>query len=254
MCTVVVSVEPSSAVPVLLVGVRDEFAERIWLEPSSHWPAHPGLIGGLDVLAGGTWLAVDPARRRVAAILNAFGRHADPGRRLSRGALPLLAASGARLTEVGLPRYDPFHLVYADLSTVTVSTWDGAQLVEHKLGPGLHIIINSGIEGEGNIDEAPPGAVNDMLARLRYFRPRLLAAARPEPIGGPAEQAWGEWLPLIDGDGLERTDPRALVLRRDFAERGIWGTSSISLVALRAEGVRYDFTGNPAAPGDYRPV
>jgi hypothetical protein len=255
MCTVVISVEPSSAVPVLLAGVRDEFAQRAWLPPARHWPRFPGLIGGLDRLAGGTWLAVDPGRRRVAAILNAFGLHALPGERLSRGELPLLAASGGSLGELELPRYDPFHLVYADLDTVWVSTWDGHQLTEHRLGSGLHIVINSGIEGKGAVDEAPEGAVADMTSRLHHFRPLLQAAPRPEPApGGPAAQAWGHWLPLVDGGGLALTDPRALVLRRDFGERGIWGTSSISLVGLRPDGVRYDFSANPGQPGDYVPV
>src|SRR5689334_7229825 len=105
MCTVVVSVEPSSAAPILLAGVRDEFARRAWLEPARHWPGHPGLVGGLDKVAGGTWLAVDPAHRRVAAILNAFGHHVQGDERLSRGALPLLAASGGRVSEVELARY-----------------------------------------------------------------------------------------------------------------------------------------------------
>ncbi len=255
MCTVVISIEPSSAVPVLLAGVRDEFAQRAWLPPGRHWPSHPELVGGLDVLAGGTWLAVDPGRRRVAAILNAFGRHVDGAHRLSRGELPLLAAAGGALSCVPLPRYDPFHLVYADLDTVTVSTWDGEHLVEQKLESGLHIVINTGVEGLGGAAGAPPGAEQDMAARLAHFRPKLLAAPRPQPAdGGTAESAWGPWLPLIDGDGLDRADPRALVLRRDFAERGVWGTSSISLVALRPQGVRYDFAGNPGDPGDYRPV
>ncbi|GIH08537.1 hypothetical protein Rhe02_66040 [Rhizocola hellebori] len=254
MCTVVISVQPASAVPVLLAGVRDEFSQRPWLAPARHWRRCPELIGGLDRLAGGTWLAVDDGHRRVAAILNAFGRHTDPGARLSRGELPLLAASGGRVDEVDLPRYDPFHLVSADLETVTVSTWDGYQLVEHRLGSGLHIVVNSGIEGKGTIDEAPAGAVDEISARLHHFRPLLQAAARPEPIGGTAAQAWGQWLPLVDGGGLDMADPRALVVRRDFGERGIWGTSSISLVGLRPGGVRYDFAANPGMPGDYLPV
>ena len=30
--------------------------------------------------------------------------------------------------------------------------------------------------------------------------------------------------------------------------------AAISLVGLRQAGVRYDFTGHPAGPGDYQPV
>ncbi|MEV4461949.1 NRDE family protein, partial [Microbispora sp. NPDC049633] len=70
MCTVIVSVEPESGAPVLLAGVRDEFVVRPWMSPDRHWPAYPGLVGGRDLEAGGTWLAADPAGRRVAALLN----------------------------------------------------------------------------------------------------------------------------------------------------------------------------------------
>ena len=250
MCTVVISVEPSSPAPVLLAGVRDEFARRAWLPPARHWPEFGQLVGGLDTLAGGTWLTVDPQRRRVAAILNAFGGHVDGPQRLSRGELPLRRAAGTALAALPLHRYDPFHLVYADLDTATVSTWDGASLVEQTLGSGLHLIVNSGVEGRG-AGGAPAEAAREMAARLAHFRPKLLAAKRPEPGDGSSAQAWGQWLPIVDGDGLDPADPRAMVLRRDFADRGIWGTSSISLVALRPGGVRYDFTAEPGAAGSY---
>ncbi len=62
-------------------------------------------------------------------------------------------------------------------------------------------------------------------------------------------QAWGAWLPLINGDGLAMDDPRALIVRRDLGRGRIWGTTSISLVAVRQDAMRYDFT---ATPGDAR--
>src|SRR5436305_8441788 len=58
VCTTVVSIDPHSDVPVLLLGVRDEFSDRPWLPPDRHWPEYPELFGGRDLQAGGTWLAV----------------------------------------------------------------------------------------------------------------------------------------------------------------------------------------------------
>jgi hypothetical protein len=248
MCTVVVSVDPGSPVPVLFVGVRDEFLARPWIPPGNHWPDRPELIGGQDLQAGGTWLAVNPIHRRVAAILNAFGPAADESTRLSRGGLPLLAAAGGSPAGLDVTRYDPFHLAIATLDTVTVSTWDGRALTEIALGPGLHLIVNSGVEGKGDGEFAPPGAMEDMSARIAYFRSRLEAVPRPEPLSGDTDTAWGSWLRIVDGDGLDPSDHRALVLRRDFGERGIWGTGSISLVGMRPDGVRYDFSGTPGDP------
>src|SRR5690606_17962571 len=103
MCTAIISVDPASPVPVLLVGVRDEFVSRPWEPPGRHWPARPALVGGRDLLAGGTWLAVDPGAPRAGVVLNGRGRAAPEDRRVSRGDLPLRAASGEAPPEADLP-------------------------------------------------------------------------------------------------------------------------------------------------------
>src|SRR5216683_2140419 len=71
MCTAVLSIAPG--LPVLLAGVRDELTDRPWEPPGPHWPTYPGLLGGKDLQAGGTWLAVLPSRRRAACVLNGIG-------------------------------------------------------------------------------------------------------------------------------------------------------------------------------------
>lgn len=86
MCTAVLSIEPG--LPVLLAGIRDELTDRAWRRPWRHWQAYPGLIGGLDLQAGGTWLAVAPRERRVSCVLNGRGAMAPPLARRSRGDLP----------------------------------------------------------------------------------------------------------------------------------------------------------------------
>ncbi|GAA4292309.1 hypothetical protein GCM10023178_77780 [Actinomadura luteofluorescens] len=63
------------------------------------------------------------------------------------------------------------------------------------------------------------------------------------------ERAWGAWLPLVDGDGLPRADHRALLPLLDLGDGRVWGTTSVSLVALGRTGLRYDFS---AVPGDPR--
>ncbi|WP_131741565.1 NRDE family protein [Actinomadura roseirufa] len=246
MCTAIISIDPSSPVPVLLVGVRDEFVERDWAPPARHWPDRPGLVGGRDLRAGGTWLAVDPDAPRVATVLNGRGRMAPEAGRRSRGELPLLAAAGGGPSDLDLPAFDPFHLVRADPDRVQLWSWDGADLVERSLRPGLHLIVNSGLEGEGQLQGQTEDAY--MAARLAHFRPLLAAAKRPEPgAGEPVERAWGGWLALVNGAGLARADHRALLPLLDLGDGAVWGTTSVSLTALAAGGVRYDFS---AVPGD----
>ena len=66
--------------------------------------------------------------------------------------------------------------------------------------------------------------------------------------------AWGEWLPLIDGDGIRADDERALIVRRDLGGGRIWGTTSVSLAAATGAGLRYDFTASPGDPAAWFPV
>ena len=75
-----------------------------------------------------------------------------------------------------------------------------------------------------------------------------------EAGGAPVARAWGSWLPLMNGDGLDPSDPRALIVRRDLGQGRIWGTTSISLIALAAAGSRYDFSGRPGDPAAWYPV
>jgi hypothetical protein len=267
MCTAILSIEPGR--PVLLAGVRDELADRAWQPPAWHWPDYPALIGGRDLLAGGTWLAVAPAARRVACVLNGRGRDAPAGSRRSRGALPLLAAASAagKLEGAGLAGFDPFHLLSAEPGMAVLQSWDGERLTERALTAGLHIAVNSGLRGEPPPGDAPvadypsrqprrQNAERDHeLARLARFLPRFRAAIRPVPLPGiPVARAWGAWLPLLNGDGIPADDPRALIVRRDLGAGRIWGTTSISLVALSPDWLRYDFTGAPGDPAAWRQV
>ncbi|TDD28163.1 hypothetical protein E1287_33285 [Actinomadura sp. KC06] len=246
MCTAIISFDPSSPVPVLVVGVRDEFVAREWEAPGRHWADRPGVVAGRDLRAGGTWFAVEPAAPRIATVLNGRGRMAPEAGRSTRGELPLRVAAEGKLGRVELASFDPFHLVGAEIDRVRLWSWDGADLAERDLGPGLHVIVNSGLEGEGQLEGGNEDAY--MAARLAYFRPRLAAAARPEPgLDESLERAWGEWLPLVNGDGLPRADHRALLPLLDLGDGRVWGTTSVSLTSLSADGVRYDFS---AVPGD----
>ncbi|HVB43378.1 MAG TPA: NRDE family protein [Streptosporangiaceae bacterium] len=263
MCTAVLSVEPG--LPVLLAGVRDEFTSRSWEPPAPHWPQYPGLVGGRDLLAGGTWLAVSPQDRRAACVLNGLGQFAPSRSRQSRGVLPLLAAAGESLDRTALPSLDPFHLVTVRPGYALVQSWNGRQLDERELKPGLHFVVNSGLASDlvpADQSQAPaqapaaaPNGRAHELARIGYFLRKFQAARRPDPRPGqPARAAWDAWFGLVNGDGLDRHDQRALIVRRELADGRTWGTTSISLVALSPAGLRYDFARQPGDPAAWYSV
>jgi len=250
VCTVVLSLAPAERMPLLLLGFRDELTDRPWQPPARHWPGSP-LVGGRDEQAGGTWLAVHPGVPRVACILNARGQQAAPEDRRSRGELPLRAAADGSQAlrqlheDLGtLARYDPFFLICADLSAALMLSWDGQHAALENLGSATHVITNAG--------HTYPSVHQDDKAE--HFGPKF-AAYRPD--ADPAatiKDAWGDWLTLAGGDGLSDTDPAAVLVRHELPDGRVYGTTSVSLVALGARGLRYDFQPVPADPTTWYPV
>lgn len=219
MCTVLLRFDPDATWPVLLAAVRDEYLARPWEPPAEHWP---GRFGGRDATAGGTWLAVDPARPSVTAVLNGFPHLPPAGDRPTRGSLPL--APHPPDDDV-LRAFDAFHLVRAEPTEVAVTSWDGTAVSHRLLEPGYHVIVNQGVD------------VND-------FAP-LRAAAGPDPKPGlPPAEAWGDWIALLSGGEFTGAARRSLLVRREV-EGLQYGSGSAALVAIGEPGVRYDFTANP---------
>jgi hypothetical protein len=208
MCTVLLRLAPGTSTPLLLGAVRDEFVDRAWDPPAAHWGDR--LLGGRDRIAGGTWLAVDPDRPAVAAVLNGVRLPPPPdGTRPSRGQLPLAALRGQPLPEPALlARYDGFHLVLATSQQVRVWSWDGTALREHRLAPGDHVIVNEGVDpGDGPLQ-----------ARLSVTDGR------------------DDWARLL-------TDGTVLVDRAFNGRR--YGSTSTTLVTLAETGLRYEFNPHP---------
>jgi hypothetical protein len=254
MCTVVLSLAPGDQVPLLLLGIRDELTGRPWRPPARHWAEPPWspLIGGLDEQAGGTWLALNPNLPRVGCVLNGRGEFAPPQTRRSRGELPLRAAAEGQpaLRDLAaapgaLARYDPFYLVCSDLDAVLLLGWDGRQAALTDLGPGTHMLTNAGHTYPPGPDHADQPA-DEKAVR---FAPRF-AARRPS--GDPdatIKDAWADWLTLAGGDDLPGDEAGAIIVRHELPDGRVYGSTSVSLVALGQDGrLRYDFQPVPADP------
>ncbi|MGD0702330.1 MAG: NRDE family protein [Trebonia sp.] len=257
MCTVVLSLEPGERMPLVLLGVRDELVGRPWRPPARHWPGSP-LIGGIDEQAGGTWLAVHPGIPRVACLLNGRGPLADPARRRSRGELPLRTATdGACVLKeladdpAALRAYDPFYLVCAVPDAAALLSWDGVSVSTRDLAPGTHLLTNA-----GHAYPPDPAHPDDPAAEPKalHFAPKFAASRPTADPALPVTGAWGDWLTLARGDNRDLADPGAIIARRDLADGQIWGTTSVTLVGLAADALRYDFQSRPGSADGWYPV
>ena len=207
MCTLIVR----TGRPLTLMGVRDEYEDRPWEGPGEHWPEYPGVIGGRDLKAGGTWLAVNPAARRAAALLNGHGREAAQATRISRGDLALRAAYTGELPAGDLSRYDPFHLVLAGLAGIRLLSWDGDRAAVSALPEGTSMVVNTGLDPESE--------------RVVAYLPRFAGAT-----------AWRE---LIKAE--PSSDRSALIIRHEAPDGRIFASLSVMEVTIAPDDVTYDF-------------
>ena len=194
-----------------------------------------------------TWLAVHPAHPRVGCILNGRGEFAPPDRRRSRGELPLRAAAEGpqALKELygdreGLARYDPFYLVCADLDAVLMLGWDGRKAALTELAPGTHMLTNAGHMYPAD-SRRPPDE------KAIRFGPRFAARRPPGDPAATIKDAWADWLTLAAGDDPPGDETGAIIVRRELPDGRVYGSTSVSLVALARDGtLRYDFQPVPA--------
>jgi uncharacterized protein with NRDE domain len=217
MCTVIVAIGCNPAWPILIAANRDERRDRPARPPGHHWPSQPDILGGLDVLAGGTWLALN-SHNVVACVLNRSGTLGPEAGKRSRGELPLLAlqqptASGAVGLLAGLNGEDwrSFNMIVADHVGAYFVRGVGHTTIEVEALPiGIHMVTAH----DAN-DTASPRVVR----HLPLFR----HAAIPNPPD------WGAWPDLL---GDSRPPVEAAINVTSIAG---FGTVSSALVALGAD-------------------
>ncbi|BDG71896.1 NRDE family protein [Roseomonas fluvialis] len=240
MCTVILLRRPGHPWPLLIAANRDERLDRAWDPPAPHWPDHPGVFGGRDRSAGGTWMALGETGI-VAAVLNRPGSLGPaPGKR-SRGDLPLMAAAerdaaAAACRIAALPASDwrPFNMVVADVGRAVFLRGLGSGTIDAvDLPEGLSMVTAH----DPNDPDSP---------RIRRHLPRF----RASPVPDPATDAWIAWETLLADDTPDPVDGAAAML--NIAPLGGFGTVSSSLLALGAHGqVTWRFCAGRPAPGRF---
>lgn len=131
--------------PLRILAIRDELISRAFDEPGAWWPQLPGVIGGRDRAAGGSWCVSDVAAGATALVLN---RPEQQSGTPSRGVLPLAALEhGDAWTEhVDHHAMATFTLVLAAPDGVRAWEWTGTELTRTDLTPGQHVFTSNGID------------------------------------------------------------------------------------------------------------
>jgi uncharacterized protein with NRDE domain len=158
VCLILLALNVMPQRPWLLLGNRDEFHARP-SAPAQAWTDAPDVIGGRDLEAGGSWLAIN-RNGRFAAITNV--RSGQPRRGIrSRGELVATFASGAATpvscaaeTASHRDEFGPFNFVIGDREAAACAS--SLRGEAWSLGPGVHVFSNG-----------PPDAAWPKALRLR---------------------------------------------------------------------------------------
>jgi uncharacterized protein with NRDE domain len=205
VCTILLAWRCHPDAPIVLAANRDELIARP-SSPPGLLNENPWVVGGRDLLAGGTWLAI-AAGGMMCAVTN---RHAttgeplppDPTRR-SRGEIPLSLLLDPRPDEVrdrlaglGPGRYNPVNVLWLSADHALVAHVDDAAPVRVvDLAPGAHVLTT------GDLDDASRPKVAMLSAGMdaalgagggpdgTLARMRALLADHTTPTGKPVDAA-----------------------------------------------------------------
>ena len=147
MCLLVFALRTHPRLPLIVAGNRDEFHARP-TQAAHWWPDKPDIVGGRDLQAGGTWLAVHRSGR-FAAVTNHRDAHRERAGLRSRGHLVtgfLDADAGAMryVESIDGNAYAGFNLLVADGPSVGYLSNRGGGLRE--LQPGVYGLSNATLD------------------------------------------------------------------------------------------------------------
>lgn len=148
MCLLLIAVDAVARMPLLLLGNRDEFHARA-SAPAQPWREDARVVGGRDLVAGGSWLALRDDGRYAAVTNLRTGVPATAPR--SRGDLVRDFVLGddtpTRYLDAlrrNAGEFGPFNLVVGDPTDGAFALGSGDRRVR-ALAAGVHVISNGPI-------------------------------------------------------------------------------------------------------------
>lgn len=147
MCLLVFALRKHPGLPLIVAGNRDEFHARP-TQAAHWWPDKRDIVGGRDLQAGGTWLAMH-RNGRFAAVTNYRDAHREKPGLQSRGHLitGFLDANANvvdYLESIDGGAYAGFNLLVADRRSAGYLSNRGAGMRE--LSPGIYGLSNATLD------------------------------------------------------------------------------------------------------------
>ena len=234
VCTLVCRWDPDDEYPVQLLALRDERRSRSFDGPGEWWPQAPGVVGGRDRVAGGSWCVSDPATAATAVVLNRSERRIAATGAPSRGVVPLLAVTYGPAWPQHLPLAGmaSFNLVLARPDQLWHWSFDGTTLTSETLGAGTHLF-------------KPAGRV------LTGIEPRILAGrTQLSDQTTPTDLAWGGWFTALAG-AVPHSDGSGLLTRNRLEDGDTYETVFAEFIAGAPGSLRIDYLIDPISGGEW---
>ncbi len=226
MCLLLVAYRMHPAYPLVVAGNRDEFHARPTRD-AEWWDDKPDVLGGRDLEAGGSWLAIN-RRGRFAAVTNYRDADRPAGSKISRGGLinDFLASDAhpaAWLESIDADAYAGFNLLVADNERLGYLSNRGGGLRE--LPAGVYGVANATLDTPWPKVVRTRAAFESLLEDETISVSGLLGVLGDRRLADP-EQLASPDLPLNDTHALSSP----------FVLAGPFGTRSSTVLLRNVDG------------------
>lgn len=175
MCLIVLGIDQHPDYPLILAANRDEFHARPTQE-AHWWPDKPDVLGGRDLQAGGTWLAVSRSGR-FATVTNFRDAKPPDASHRSRGHLVTKFLESELspqdyVATIDENAYAGFNLIVgvAGKTAYLSNREDGTR----NLGPGIYGLSNALLDGPWHKVERTKSKLAEAIGADRVNEPALM--------------------------------------------------------------------------------
>ena len=226
MCLVVLGWQQHPEFPLIVAGNRDEFHGRP-TENSRWWPDAPEIVGGRDLQAGGTWLALHRGGR-FATVTNFRDAQLPSPKYRSRGHLVTEFLNSTEtpadyLNSINAAEYAGFNLLVSDGETLAWLSNRGEGV--RTLAPGVYGLSNALLDSPWHKVLRSKAALEALIRGNKVNETelfRLLDDRRKAPV----DEVKNEYLPFETAHAISAT----FIVLPDY------GTRSSSVALLDAAG------------------